>query len=99
MNEDLYALLEPVNEALGYPVCGLCGCVDGCLLEKGVEDGKHKLQHIIDREGDAGGERRQDYYLVQLIAEAIRSRLMSAYCLFRQEERAPRLPASAPIQN
>lgn len=52
-------MLEPVNEELGYPVCDLCGCVDGCLLEKRVEDGIRKLQHIIDRESDADGERRQ----------------------------------------
>lgn len=31
----------------------------------------HKLNLIIEREGDAGGERKKIYYLAQLIAETI----------------------------
>nr|UWI04055.1 MAG: hypothetical protein [Bacteriophage sp.] len=34
---------------------------------------ERKLERIIEREGDAGGERRKPYYLAQLIAETVRS--------------------------
>lgn len=33
------------------------------------EAAERKLQRIIDREGDAGGERRKPYYLEKLIDE------------------------------
>ena len=40
---------------------------------RACESAERKLQYIIDREGDANGERRKPYYLAQLIAEAVRS--------------------------
>lgn len=38
---------------------------------------EHKLARIIQREGDAGGERRKPYYLAQLIAETVRANIFS----------------------
>lgn len=39
-----------------------------------------KLNYIINRFGDANGERTQDYYLAQLIAEQIKQSRFSEYC-------------------
>jgi hypothetical protein len=46
-----------------------------------------KLQWIISREGDADGERTKPYYLAQLIAEAIRSDIMTAQCIQHYEDK------------
>ncbi len=45
---------------------------------KAVISAERKLLWIINREGDAGGERRQPYYLAQLIAEAVSASRFSA---------------------
>lgn len=41
---------------------------------------KRKLARIIEREGDADGERLKPYYLAQLVAEAVAAERLSNYC-------------------
>lgn len=41
---------------------------------------KRKLELAIEREGDAGGMRREPWYLAQLTAETIQAERFSAYC-------------------
>lgn len=48
---------------------------------------KDKLKRIIEREGDADGERTQPYYLAQLIAEAINQNRFSLLCQIDYEEK------------
>lgn len=48
-------------------------------FEKAEMQAKRKLARIIEREGDADGERRKPYYLAQLIAEAIRTDRFSSF--------------------
>lgn len=43
------------------------------------EQAKRKLARIIEREGDANGERRKPYYILQLIYEAIVENRISNY--------------------
>lgn len=38
---------------------------------------EHKLERIIEREGDADGARREPWYLAQLIAETVRGNRFS----------------------
>lgn len=40
---------------------------------------EQKLEWIIHREGDAGGERRKPYYIAQLIAEAVQAARLILY--------------------
>lgn len=48
---------------------------------------ERKLERIIEREGDAGGERREPWYMAQLIAEAVRgSRLSRLFDLMGREQ-------------
>lgn len=47
-------------------------------FEQAEMQAKRKLARIIEREGDADGERRKPYYLAQLIAEAVRSDRLSS---------------------
>ena len=49
---------------------------------------KRKLARIIEREGDADGERLKPYYLEQLIAEAITETRFSAFTRIVYEQRA-----------
>lgn len=42
---------------------------------------KRKLAFIIERFGDANGERREQYYLAQLISEAVRENRLSEYTM------------------
>lgn len=48
--------------------------------EKAEKQAKRKLARIIEREGDADGERLKPYYLAQLIAEAVTAERLSNYC-------------------
>ena len=45
-------------------------------------DAEHKLERIIEREGDADGARREPWYLAQLIAETVRSNRFSGLTQF-----------------
>ncbi len=40
---------------------------------------ERKLERIIDREGDSGGERRKPYYIAQLIAETVSANRLSDF--------------------
>lgn len=40
---------------------------------------EHKLKGIIEREGDAGGARREPWYLAQLIAETVKGSRFSRF--------------------
>lgn len=44
-----------------------------------VISARRKLAWIINREGDAGGERQKPYYLAQLVSEAVRASRLSEY--------------------
>lgn len=46
-----------------------------------------KLEWIISREGDAAGERLKPYYLAQLVAEAIKSDVLTYRCAMRYENK------------
>lgn len=48
-------------------------------FEQAEMQAKRKLARIIEREGDADGERRKPYYLAQLIAEAVRTDRFSSF--------------------
>ena len=48
---------------------------------------KRKLARIIEREGDADGERLKPYYLAQLVAEAVTAERFSNYCNMLHELR------------
>jgi len=60
-----------------------------------------KLEWIISREGDAGGERRKPYYIAQLIAEAVRAERFRIYLESRYEDkkRTARAGAQGNSQN
>lgn len=49
--------------------------------DKATEYAERKLDRIIEREGDCGGERRKPEYLAQLIAETVRSSRLSRFTL------------------
>lgn len=51
------------------------------LLFNAEEYAKHKLDLIIQREGDAGGARREPWYLAQLVEEAVRSSYISRFTI------------------
>lgn len=57
----------------------LPGSIERYEYEEAVEQAKRKLARIIEREGDADGERRKPYYLAQLIAEAVRAERFSVF--------------------
>lgn len=44
---------------------------------------KAKLERIIEREGDANGERNEPYYIGMLVSEIARSRQVQNYCFER----------------
>lgn len=44
-----------------------------CEYGEAKASAERKLKRIIEREGDAGGARREPWYLAQLIAEAVKS--------------------------
>lgn len=49
--------------------------------DKAKASAERKLDWIINREGDAGGERRKPYYLAQLIAEAVKAGRFTQFTL------------------
>lgn len=49
------------------------------------EYAERKLNGIIEREGDRNGERREQWYLAQLIAEAVRGSRFSKFTLDLKE--------------
>lgn len=49
-------------------------------FEEAEKQAKRKLARIIEREGDADGERLKPYYLAQLVAEAVTAERFSNYC-------------------
>lgn len=53
-----------------------------------LEEAKRKLARIIEREGDADGERLQPYYIAQLISEALSVKRFSEYCKTNSKLRA-----------
>lgn len=53
--------------------CYLGTTIEPSEWDKAKADAERKLKNIINREGDGNGERKQPYYLAQLIAEAVRS--------------------------
>lgn len=56
-----------------------CPITDDDMAEAQVH-AERKLDWIISREGDAGGERLEPYYLAQLIAEYLRGKALTHYC-------------------
>ena len=55
--------------------------------EEAETSAKRKLARIIEREGDADGERLKPYYLVQLISEAITAERFSLCCYLKALEK------------
>lgn len=47
--------------------------------DEAKENAERKLRGIIEREGDAGGSRRELWYLAQLTVEAVRSIRLTAF--------------------
>lgn len=48
------------------------------------QQARQKLENIIRREGDAGGERRKPYYLAALMEELEHAQAVTDYCLQRR---------------
>lgn len=73
------------------------------IMEESIEQrareyAGRKLQYIIDRYGDAGGERRKPYYREQLIQEAKAAISWEVFSLAFMElckENAPATPTKA----
>lgn len=57
------------------------------VFEDVVPQALRKLEWIIDREGDANGERLKPYYLAKLVEEAIRQEVMTIYCMQKFEDK------------
>lgn len=55
------------------------GSITDSEWREAIPQAERKLEWIIQREGDAGGERRKPYYIAQLIAEAVRAARLSLY--------------------
>lgn len=62
------------------------------LFEMELPAAMRKLEWIISREGDADGERTKPYYIAQLVAEIIRSDVLTIRCMldFEDKKRAAR---------
>lgn len=56
-----------------------------------------KLQRIIQREGDADGERLKPSYIARLIAETIKANRRSEQCIERYKEKRRVAEANTPI--
>lgn len=57
------------------------------LFELEMPAAQRKLEWIISREGDANGERTKPYYIAQLVAEVIRSDVMTLHCMLDYEDK------------
>lgn len=57
------------------------------LFETKIPIAQRKLEWVIKREGDAAGERKKPYYLAQLVAEIIRSDVMTMCCMLNYEDK------------
>ncbi|MBQ8331092.1 MAG: hypothetical protein IJX94_01165 [Clostridia bacterium] len=64
--------------------------------EEAEREAKIKLAQIIEREGDAGGERTKPYYLESLILEAIGARHLSNLCMRTQRTRSKEIKKEMP---
>ena len=74
-------LIQMVEHYLGNEI--ICTGEFTAALSSAID----KLKRIIEREGDANGERLQPYYLAQLIAESIGANHFSLLCQFDYEEK------------
>ena len=55
--------------------------------DKAMAYAERKLKWMIAREGDAGGERRESWYLAQLVAETVRGSRISRLLELADRER------------
>ena len=68
--------------------CGYLGIeITDSQWNEALPEAERKLERIIDREGDADGERRKPYYLGKLVEEAIRAKAFTEYCIMKRLER------------
>lgn len=89
-NKGGYATLKAMTEnRLNMPLCNR-------HFQEALSAGQRKLSHIISREGDLNGERREKWYLVELICEYIQGCLLSEYFAKNSKEKTHRPPANAP---
>lgn len=68
------------------------------LFELEMPAAQRKLEWIISREGDANGERTKPYYIAQLVAEVIRSDVMTLRCMLDYEDKKKSRPQSGQPQ-
>ena len=81
-------LREEVESLLGVSIAE-------SVFARAYEHAKRKLARIIEREGDADGERLRPYYITQLTAEAVREQSFSDFTImlceaFREAEQIHR---------
>ena len=57
------------------------------VFEAELTQAKHKLDRIIRNEGDANGERKKPYYIAQLVAEIIKSDILTIKCMVDYEDK------------
>lgn len=61
--------------------CGFCGReITDAEWDEALPEAQRKLKWIINREGDADGERLKPYYLGKLIEEYLTQKALSQYC-------------------
>lgn len=58
--------------------------------EDALQEAQRKLEFIIEREGDADGERRKPYYLGKLVEEIVRMRAFSRCLDIKSKQNAIR---------
>lgn len=73
-----------LNQMIEHYLGSKAICTEELTVAKATAE--NKLQRIIEREGDADGERLKPYYLAQLIAEAIRANRFSLVCHIHHED-------------
>lgn len=64
--------------------------------EEAEREAKRKLARIIEREGDAGGERSKPYYLETLIFEILSARHLTNLCMRAQRTRSTEIKKEMP---